>query len=52
MLATLEMIREKFGGVEQYAIEQCGLSKDDIEKIRSNLIIEEDSMHEKIQHTL
>lgn len=40
MLATLKMIREKFGGPEQYMIEKCGLSKEDIQKIRDNLIVE------------
>ncbi len=40
MLATLKAIREEFGGAEAYVIEKCGLSKEDVEKIRSNLQIE------------
>ncbi|KAG0650074.1 Tyrosine-phosphatase [Hyphodiscus hymeniophilus] len=45
MLATLEMLQEKFGGAEKYMIEKCGLSNQDIDKIRSNLIIEKPAMH-------
>jgi CRISPR/Cas system type I-B associated protein Csh2 (Cas7 group RAMP superfamily) len=52
MLATLEMIRERFGGAEQYMIEKCGLSKQDVEKIRSNLIVEKPAVHQKVQHSL
>jgi hypothetical protein len=52
MLATLKIIREKFGGVETYMIEQCGLTKEDIERIRSNLVIEEPALHQKVQHSL
>lgn len=40
MLATLKMIREDFGGVESYLIGKCGLTKEDLERVRSNLIIE------------
>lgn len=40
MMLTLKVIREKFGGVENYVIERCGLSKDEVEKLRSNLIVE------------
>lgn len=52
MLATLKVIREKFGGVENYMIEYCGLTKADVEKIRSNLVIEEPALHQRLQHTL
>jgi len=40
MLATLEMIRQKYGGPEGYVIEKCGLSKEEISLIRSNLIVD------------
>jgi hypothetical protein len=39
MLATLKMIREKYGGSEQYVIERCGLTKEDVDRIRSNLMV-------------
>lgn len=52
MLATLKMLREKFGGIEEYMIEKCGLSKEDLEKIRSNLIVEKPALHQKVQHSL
>jgi len=40
MLATLKMIREKYGGPERYAIDRCGLTKEDVDRIRSNLVVE------------
>ena len=52
MLATLKMIRENFGGAEGYMIEKCGLPKEDLEKIRSNLIVAQPAIHQKIQHSL
>jgi hypothetical protein len=39
MLATLKMIREKYGGPEKYAIDKCGLTREDVDRIRSNLIV-------------
>jgi hypothetical protein len=39
MLATLKMIREKYGGPEQYVIDRCGLTEDDVHQIRSNLVV-------------
>ncbi len=48
MLATLKMIREKFGGPEGYVIEKCGLTKEEVEKIRKNLIVEEPAVHVKL----
>lgn len=52
MLATLKMLREKFGGAEEYMIEKCGLKKEDVERIRSNLIVEKPAVHHKVQHSL
>lgn len=52
MLATLEMIRKKFGGAEGYMIEKCGLTKDEVEKIRSNLIVEKPAIHQSMQQSV
>jgi Tyrosine phosphatase family len=52
MLATLKMIREKFGSAEQYVIEKCGLTKEEVEKIRRNLIVEEPAVHVRVQQNL
>ncbi|TAQ84525.1 hypothetical protein B7494_g7151 [Chlorociboria aeruginascens] len=49
MLATLEVVREKFGGVESYMIEKCGLTKKEVEQIRLNLIVEVPPVHQKTQ---
>lgn len=38
MLATIEMIREKFGGVEGYLKGRCGFGERDLERIRSNIL--------------
>lgn len=46
MLGTLELIREKYGGPEGYMIDACGLSKDDVENIRKNLVRETPAVHE------
>jgi hypothetical protein len=48
MLATLKMIRANFGSV----IEKCGLTKEEVEKIRKNLIVEEPAVHMKLQQNL
>ncbi|KAG5926913.1 hypothetical protein E4U42_002824, partial [Claviceps africana] len=40
MLATLQVMREEYGSVEEYVLNQCGLSPRDIEQIRSNFIVE------------
>jgi hypothetical protein len=52
MLLTLKLIRDDFGGVENYMIENCGLTKDEVEKIRSNLIVDEPALHQKAQQNL
>ena len=38
MLAALEMIRESYGGAEAYVKEKCGLSEEDIARIRQNIL--------------
>ncbi len=45
MLATLKMIREKYGGVEQYVIDRCGLTKEDVQRIRTNLVVKAPAIH-------
>lgn len=37
MLATLEMLRTRYGGAEGYVKQNCGLSEAEIERIRANL---------------
>lgn len=41
MLATLQMMSEKYGGVEGYLKTHCSLCEADIAIIRSNLISED-----------
>lgn len=41
MLATLEMLSEKYGGAEGYVKTYCGLSEEEIAMIRMNLISED-----------
>ncbi len=41
MSATLKMIEERYGGVEGYVMDKCGLSIKDVEQIRQNLISRE-----------
>jgi protein tyrosine/serine phosphatase len=48
MLSTLKMIREEFGGPEGYMIEKCGLSKDDVQKIRTNIIVATPAIHTEV----
>lgn len=38
MALTLQGIRERYGGVSQYAQDYCGLSAEDIDRIRQNMI--------------
>ncbi|KAI9046900.1 hypothetical protein LZ554_008978 [Drepanopeziza brunnea f. sp. 'monogermtubi'] len=45
MMSTLKMIQEKFGGPEGYIMERCGLTKEEVEKIKRNLIVEEPAVH-------
>ena len=41
MLAFLNLLREKYGGVEKYVQDHCGLSNEDINIIRRNLLLSE-----------
>ncbi|TPX09758.1 uncharacterized protein E0L32_009097 [Thyridium curvatum] len=42
MLATLALIREKYGSVEQYVERECGLSADQVAQLRRNLTVDAD----------
>jgi protein tyrosine/serine phosphatase len=40
MARWLKVVLEKeFGGVEKYMVEKCGFTKEDVEKIRNNLLV-------------
>jgi len=41
MVGALDMLKNEFGGAEGYFKSQCGLSAEEIDKIRSFLIVEE-----------
>ena len=38
MLATLEMVRRRYGGVEGYVRDVLGFGDEDVETIRKNLV--------------
>lgn len=40
MLGTLALIRREYGGVEEFVRGRCGLSEEEIEGIRKNLVVE------------
>jgi hypothetical protein len=42
MLATLKMIQDVYGGAEGYLLNQCGLSQEEVGKIKSALVVQED----------
>ncbi|KAJ0123614.1 tyrosine phosphatase [Diaporthe amygdali] len=42
MLGTLALIRREYGGVEKFVRDRCGLSDEEIEGIRRNLVVEAD----------
>ena len=44
MLATLEVVRERYGGVEGYLRGKCGLGVEDVRRIRENLRAEKGGM--------
>lgn len=46
MMATLKMIREKYGSAEGYIREQCGLSGEEIALIKSSLVATEAPIHQ------
>ena len=42
MFAFLKLLRDKYGGVENYLTTHVGLSSQDIEQIRANLLVPAD----------
>ncbi|KFY11343.1 hypothetical protein V492_04522 [Pseudogymnoascus sp. VKM F-4246] len=46
MMATLKMIREKYGGAEAYIREQCGLGDEEIAQIKSSLVVTDAPIHQ------
>lgn len=40
MLATLKVMREEYGSVEEYVLNECRVSPDEIERLRRNFIVE------------
>jgi len=41
MVATIEIIRQEYDGVEGYLKNKCGFSDEDITTMRANLVVEE-----------
>jgi hypothetical protein len=41
MIQTLEILQSEYGGVEGYVKKVCGLTDDDISKLRNRLLIKE-----------
>lgn len=41
MLAVLDMLEKEFGGAERYLRDYCGLSDEDLDALKSNLIVQE-----------
>lgn len=39
MLGTLALIRQKYGSVEGYVVNKCGLKPEDVQRIRQNLVV-------------
>lgn len=37
MRETLSMITDKFGGAEEYMMKDCGLSQEEVERVRKNI---------------
>jgi hypothetical protein len=52
MLATLSMIREKFGSAENYIVEKCGISKEEVAMIKANLIVDKPAILLKVPPVL
>jgi hypothetical protein len=40
MIASLQMLRENYGSVEDYVTKHCGLSPQDVEQIRRNMTVD------------
>lgn len=40
MRDTLAMIRARWGGVEEFVVKECGLTTEEVGRIRQNLVVE------------
>ncbi|KFA63388.1 hypothetical protein S40285_01842 [Stachybotrys chlorohalonatus IBT 40285] len=47
MLATLGLIRDEYGSVEAYVRTECGLSDEEIERIRRNMVVDASSLGDR-----
>lgn len=52
MRSAWRQMKKEFGGAENYLIEKCGLTQEQIAKIRSNLIVNEPAIHPEVAHRL
>lgn len=52
MRSALKQMRKEFGGVENYLIEKCGLTQEQIDRIRSNLVVDQPAIHQQVPHHL
>jgi hypothetical protein len=46
MRSALKMIKNEFGGAENYMIEKCGLTKEQVNRIRFNLVVEDPAIQQ------
>lgn len=46
MLATLKVMREEYGSIEEYVLNQCKISPQDIAQLRRNFIVEAQNGHD------
>ena len=42
MLGSLAMLRETYGSVESYLVDHCQVSRETLERVRRNLVVEVD----------
>lgn len=47
MRATLTMLRAKYGSVERYATECCGMSTEALQRLRKNILVDVGSSGEQ-----
>jgi hypothetical protein len=40
MAAFLKVLKNKFGGAEQYLIKDCGFTKEEVDRLREILIVD------------
>ena len=44
MLGTLAMIRDTYGSAESYLVDHCRVSRETLERVRRNLVVEVDGV--------